>query len=262
MEYQRIQIEPLKPHLGAIITSLDLSTKQYDGEVIKEIMDAYRTYQLLLFRDTILRPEEQIRFSQLFGKLETFPYRPTQIREHPEIFRLSTNEDEGYLNVGFYWHQDGSFRNTPTATSIFHLVKVPHEGGETLFANAYEAYEKIPEHLKELAEKMKTIHEGNVVHDLVITHPVTGKKALYLNLGLVRSVKGFETDERDKAEELMSLFKSILDDPKVMYTHEWKEGDLIVADNYSVFHQATETKPDYERTLHRTSILGEATLNS
>ena len=262
MEYRKIQPQPLTDHFGAVITGLDLGVGQLDHTTIKEIKDAFIQYQLLIFRDKILPPKDQIRFSQIFGSLEVFPPHPTQLQDYPEIFRLSTHQDEGYQNVGFYWHQDGSFRPKPTAVSIFHLIKIPGKGGETLFADAYEAYKRIPIEFKPLAEKIKTIHDGGIVHDLVIKHPVTGKKALYLNLGLVRSISGFDADEKERALELMDMFQPILDAPDVMYTHKWKEGDLIVADNYSVFHQATETKPGNERTLHRTSILGELTLNN
>jgi len=262
MNYNRLKIERLTPHLGAIISGLDLSSERFDEQVITEVKDAYEKYQLLLFKDKILTPAEQIRFSQIFGRLELFPYRPSQLSEYPEIFRLSTNENEGYLNVGFYWHQDGSFRTNPTATSIFHLVKVPGEGGQTLFANAYEAYNRIPDHLKPLADKIKTAHDGNILHDLVTTHPETGRKALYMNLGLVRSITGYEASEKDRATELMGLLKGILDHPEVMYAHTWQEGDLLVADNYSVLHQATETTQGHERTLHRTTIQGVHTLNS
>ncbi|MEO1050144.1 MAG: TauD/TfdA family dioxygenase [Bacteroidota bacterium] len=261
MKYKEIQAEPLTDHFGAVITGLDLGGGQFDHNTITEIKDAFAQYQLLIFRDKILTPKDQIRFSQIFGNLEVFPYHPTQLEEYPEIFRLSTNQEEGYKNVGFYWHQDGSFRHKPTAVSIFHLIKIPGKGGKTLFADAYEAYNRIPSELKPLAEKIKTIHDGNIVHDLVIKHPITGKKALYLNLGLVRSIKGFDADEKDKALELIDMFQSILDHPDVMYSHTWQEGDLIVADNYSVFHQATETEPGNERTLHRTSIHGELALN-
>ena len=125
-------------------------------------------------------------------------------------------------------------------------MKVPKKGGDTLFANAYEAYKRIPDHLLGLANKLKTIHEGNILHDLVIVHPKTGKRALYINMGLVRSVTGFNENgnenenEKDKVEELIGLLQSILDHPSVMYRHQWQEGDLVLCDNYSVFHQATE----------------------
>ena len=262
MNDQYFNIKPLTPHLGAVITGLDLSQAHYEEGLVTEIKEAFTTYQLLLIKDKILTPAEQVRFSRIFGELEKFPYSPSQVKEYPEIFRLSTNLEKGYTNVGFYWHQDGSFRPTPTAASIFHLVKVPKSGGETLFANAYEAYKRIPDHLKSLAERLKTVHEGNIIHDLVIPHPATGKKALYLNMGLVKSIMGFEKEEKAKVDELISHFQPILDHPEVMYTHPWEEGDLIVADNYSVFHQATPTAPEEERTLHRTTVAGGLTLNT
>lgn len=261
MKYTKFSLNKLTPHLGGVITGLNLETATYDDTLVFELKDALENYQLLLVKDKTLTPEQQIRFTKVFGKLETFPYRPTQIPGYPEIFRLSTDIQQGYKNVGFYWHQDGSFREKPTAISAFHLVEIPKSGGDTLFANAYEAYKRIPENLIRLANKLKTVHEGNIVHDLIIEHPVTGKKALYLNMGLVRSVTGFESNEEKEVQELIGHFQSILDHPKVMYRHKWNKGDLMLSDNYSVFHQATETDPGQERTLHRTTVEGELTLN-
>lgn len=261
MKYSKFNLEELTPHLGAIITGLNLETAEYDDTLINELKDAIKNYQLLLVKDRTLSPEQQINFTKVFGALETFPYRPTQIPGHPEIFRLSTDIQQGYTNVGFYWHQDGSFREKPTAISAFHLIKIPKSGGDTLFSNAYEAYKRVPEKLLPLANKLKTVHEGNIVHDLIIEHPVTGKKALYLNMGLVRSVKGFEKSEENEVQELIGHFQPILDHPDVMYRHKWEEGDLLISDNYSVFHQATQTNPNQERTLHRTTVEGFLTLN-
>lgn len=257
----QVRIEELTPHLGAVISGLDLSASAFDDKQVAALKDAFSKYQLLLFKGSILEPGEQVRFTQLFGNLETFPYRPTQFREYPEIFRLSNHVQEGYTNVGFYWHQDGSFRPAPSAISAFHLVKVPKSGGDTLFANAYDAYNKIPAHLLQVANKLKTVHEGNILHDLVIDHPVTGKKALYINMGLVRSLTGFEESEKERVDELIALFQPTLDDPSVMYRHHWEEGDLMLCDNYSVFHQATKAPSDQERTLHRTTVEGMLTLN-
>ncbi len=141
------------------------------------------------------------------------------------------------------------------------MIKIPKSGGDTLFSNAYEAYKRIPEKLLPLANKLKTVHEGNIVHDLIIEHPVTGKKALYLNMGLVRSVTGFEKSEENEVQELIGHLQPILDHPNVMYRHKWEEGDLLISDNYSVFHQATQTNPNQERTLHRTTVEGFLTLN-
>lgn len=80
-------------------------------------------------------------------------------------------------------------------------------------------------------------------------------------MGLVRSVTGFEESEKERVNELVNLFQPILDDLSVMYRHHWEEGDLMLCDNYSVFHQATETPSDQERTMHRTTVAGTLPLN-
>jgi taurine dioxygenase len=247
-----MNIEPLTPYLGATVSGLDLS--QPIAEADKHIiLDLFRDKHLLLFKDKVLSPDEQVRFSEMFGTLETFPYNATQIRGRPEIFRLSNIEDDGYENVGFYWHQDGSFLREPTATSIFHMIKVPQEGGATLFTSMCAAYDSLPDDMKTRINDLKTLHRNGIVHPLVFTHPNTGRKSIYLNLGLTAGVIGLKASE---GQALLEQLNAHLSRPQCVYSHTWHAGDLLVADNYGVAHQATYADPKYPRTLHRTTIKG------
>jgi taurine dioxygenase len=248
-----MNVEPLTPYLGAVISGLDL--REPIAEVDRRaILELFRSKHLLLFKDKILTPDQQVRFSEMFGTLEKFPYNATQIRGRPEIFRLSNIEDDGYENVGFYWHQDGSFLQEPTATSIFHMIKVPQAGGATLFTSMCAAYDSLADVTKARIDGLKTLHRNGVVHPLVFSHPYTGRKSIYLNLGLTAGVIGLKASE---GQALLEELNAHLSRPQCVYSHTWREGDLIVADNYGVAHQATYADPKYPRTLHRTTIKGE-----
>ncbi len=254
-----LKTTPIYPQFGAVIDGLDVTNISKDGQAL--IIENLRKHRLVVIKGPTLGPEEQVQFSSIFGELETFPYHPNQFKDHPEIFRLSTNKEKGHQNVGFYWHQDGSFNQNPTPISIFHLTEIPAYGGETLFADAQKVYRMLPKHLKDIAKHLKTNVSGTATHDLVINHPVTGEKAIYLNYGLTRSI--FSKEKNITEAEIKAVFDRItqyLELPDVKYKHKWEEGDIVIADNFAVFHQATPTLNDSTRTLHRTTIKGEYTL--
>ncbi|WP_271766238.1 TauD/TfdA dioxygenase family protein [Aquimarina algiphila] len=244
---------------GTIIENLNID--DIDKKETIDLKALLQKHQLLIVKSRTLTPKEQVVFSKKFGELETFPFYPTQFKDYPEIFRLSTDIKKGHKNVGFYWHQDGSFDIKPTPISIFHLIKIPKSGGETLFSNAYKVYDLLPEEMKTIAEHLKTVHAGGIKHDLVITHPITGKKAIYINFGLTHQIYSINNSKKEDIRAVIDEIERIINLPDVMYAHSWEEGDIVVIDNYSVFHQATRVNDDTERTLHRTTIKGSNTLN-
>jgi len=248
-----MNVKPLTPFLGVVISGIDLA-KPISQENHETIMKLFREKHLLVFKDKILTPDQQVEFSNLFGTLETFPYNPTQIKNRPEVFRLSNIEGQGYENVGYYWHQDGSFREVPTATSIFHMIEVPEHTGSTLFTSMINAYQSLSDDLKTEIDTLRTVHKNGIIHPLVIDHPYTGEKALYLNVGLTAGVLGMNVSE---GTALLKSLNEHLNRKECIYTHYWERGDLVVADNYAVAHQATYADPRYPRTLHRTTVKGE-----
>lgn len=255
----KIKQTNLYEDFGTIIEEMNLNKIDENEDV--DLLDQLHKHQLLIIKSKTLTPSEQVEFSKKFGELEIFPNYPSQFKGFPEIFRLSTDSKKGYKNVGFYWHQDGSFNIKPTPISIFHLTKIPKSGGATLFSNAYKVYDLLPQDMKDIAEHLKTEHNGGVKHDLVITHPITGKKAIYINFGLTHQIYATNNSKIEDIKAVINEIERIINLPSVMYTHDWKEGDIVVIDNYAVFHQATKVNDDSERTLHRTTIKGHHALN-
>ena len=188
-----IAIRPLTSFLGAEIEGVDASIA-ISTDLLTQLNDALIEHQLLVLRKQALTVEQQIAFSANFGELEKFSPHPNY-PQHREIFPVSNREEEGYLNVGHYWHHDGSFLETPTRLSLFYFLKAPVEGGDFLFTNMYLAYETLPEKLKQQVESLETIHRNGVVHSLVRSHPITGCKSLYINMGLTVGIKGFSHEE-------------------------------------------------------------------
>ncbi|MEM8907148.1 MAG: TauD/TfdA family dioxygenase [Bacteroidota bacterium] len=251
----------LRPDWGLVVNGLDLH-QPLDATTATQLQALLQQHQLLVIKGhSALEPAQQVAFSKVFGTLETFPYNGNQLKAFPEVFRLSTDRKKGYQNVGFYWHQDGSFKPQPTAISIFHLVDLPTNGGATLFANAHQVYDLLPKASQAIAKKLKTRDRGGVVHDLVIQHPFTGREAIYLNMGLTDQIFATSPLERTQISNLLQEIENIFAQATIPYTHHWEKGDVVVADNYAVFHQATAVEGEGTRTLHRTTIEGQHALN-
>jgi taurine dioxygenase len=245
-----MKIEPLVNQLGAIASDIDIAIPLTKTEQT-QIREALVEHHLLLFRGKTLSPKQQIAFSKNFGNLEHFPWHPTQLKHHPEIFRLANNPRDGYENVGMYWHSDGTFRQDPTAISIFHLLEVPKEGGDTWFSNLHKTWESLPNTFQQKIRSLKTWHRNHVIHPLVNTHPVSGKEHIYLNVGLTTAIAGLTQND---AEEIISTIDEAFSNPENHYKHKWLQGDLIVADNFGVAHQASPVKNNTKRILHRTTV--------
>lgn len=248
-----MKIEKLSDQLGAVVSEIDISApleQEYQDELQRALID----YGLLLFRGKTLNPDEQINFSKVFGELEKFPWSFSQLHDYPEIFRLSNNPDYGYENVGMYWHSDGSFKHKPTSISIFHPIAVPATGGDTWFSNLHRTLDSMPSQLRDKISSLNTAHRNHIVHPLVMTHPASGENHVYLNVGLTSGILGL--DQRE-GSHLIETVDSYLSAEENHYEHKWQAGDLIVADNFAVAHQARPVLDDELRILHRTTVSNE-----
>jgi taurine dioxygenase len=246
-----IAVRSLTSFLGAEIEGVNASIA-ISTDVLAQLNDALIESQLLVLRHQTLTVEQQIAFSGNFGELEQFSSHPHYPR-HREIFPVSNREEDGYLNVGHYWHHDGSFLETPTRLSLFYFLKAPVEGGDFLFTNMYLAYETLPELLKQQVESLETIHRNGVVHSLVRSHPITGRRSLYINMGLTTGIVGFSHEE---SVWLIRDLNRHLNRPEFLYRHKPQVGDLIICDNGSVAHFATYADPQYPQLQRRTTVCG------
>jgi taurine dioxygenase len=242
---------PVTSFLGAEISGVDVSD-EISPNTLAQLNEALIQHQLLILRNQDLTVEQQIAFSAHFGELERFSPHPHYLN-YPEIFPVSNHEEDGYLNVGHYWHHDGSFLETPTYLSLFYFLKAPLKGGDFLFTNMYLAYETLSDSLKQQVEHLETIHRNGIVHSLVRKHPVTQRKALYINMGLTTGIVGFSHDE---SVWLIRDLNRHLNRSEFVYRHKLQIGDLIICDNASVAHFATYADPQYPQLQRRTTICG------
>ncbi len=283
-----MEIRPFETALGAEVVGIDLS-KPMDDEAFAAIESAYNTHSVLLFRGQDINEIQHLDFSRRFGDLEVHVLDQYLHPQHPEILVVSNVMDGdrhvGIYDAGRYWHTDLSYMSIPSRGSLLYAIEVPQDKdgtslGDTLFASTAAAYDALPENRRHqidtlsaefsLANRMaKLVADGDetatlsdankemvpaVVHKVARTHPVTGRKSIYVNEGQTSKILGL-TDDESRAM-LDELFAHVTKE-EFIYRHKWQEGDLLMWDNIPTQHIAI---CDYElpqrRYLHRTTIKG------
>jgi taurine dioxygenase len=252
-----VSLTPITPDLGVEIRGLVLDSTLVENVAL--LRRASLEHHLLVIRAKILAPAEQIALARIFGVPERWPHEPSQLADHPEIYRVANTPGAGHQDIGRYWHADGTFiKDHPTAISLWHVVEHPSQGGDTLFANMHLAYETLPADLKAKVDRLQMVGVSGAVHPVVQIHPVTGRRALYTSIGMTKSFVGLAASE---TQALLKDLNDHLDRPGGHYRHQWRAGDVIVGDNFSVAHQATPLDPRYPRILHRVTIRGDASIH-
>lgn len=221
---------------GVEVNNIDLATLKDDSANTALLRAALLEHGLLVVRGQSLTPRQQVAASELFGPLEVFPPTASQVPGLPQIFRVASRPADGHVEVGRYWHSDGSFRSVPTPISIWQSVVEPEEGGATLFTDLRAAWATLPASLKDEVAHLQSMHRNGVLHPLAMTHPHTGGTSLYLNVGLTAAIVGYPAAQ---ARALIERIDAHLSRDGASYTHQWRAGDVVVADNLRVAHRAT-----------------------
>ncbi|MYM65731.1 hypothetical protein GTP45_02645 [Pseudoduganella sp. FT55W] len=250
-----MQLTPLAVGFGATIEGMDL--RQADAGTAELLRAALLEYGLLVIRGQSLTPRDQVLATNVFGKPEVFPTMRGQLSGWPEIFRVASRAEDGHVDVGRYWHSDGSFREDPTPISFWYSEVQSEEGGDTLFTDLQQAYAELQPDIQEEFDTLSTAHRNGVVHPLVLRHPKTGTRALYLNIGLTAGVLGYSADH---SKALMAAVDRHYSRPDATYVHHWLPGDVVVADNLHVAHKATPITPSTRRILNRTTVRADGVI--
>lgn len=281
-----MQVNKIGDAMGAEITGIDLS-KPIDVADVQAILEAFHGHQVIAIREQNLTPGQLVTFSRHLGPLEDQLNARYTLPDYPEVLVLSNDLKDGkpvgLIDGGDFWHSDSSHREKPSMATILHSKQNPKVGGDTQFGNMYLAYETLPPDMKKKIEGLKAIHAVSKLRNkrvkvserrpdakdhyemqkaipdqiwpIARTHPVTGKKALYVSERFTIGIEGMAENESD--EILDFLFEHQVK-PEFVYTHKWKTGDLVIWDNRCVIHRGAGgyTYPDV-RTMHRTVVAGD-----
>ena len=281
-------IQPLDAALGAEVHGVDLS-RGIDGETFAAIERAWNEHSVLLFRDQAIDAAQHLAFSRRFGDLEVHVLDQYLHPEHPEILIVSNVMDGdrhvGIYDAGRYWHSDLSYMAVPSRGSLLHAIEVPHDAegrplGDTLFTSTTAAYDVLSPEMKRrisglsaefsLANRhARLVADGDpdaalsdthrekappVVHKVVRTHPITGRRSIYVNEGQTSRILDLPDDEaRDLLHELCTHCTR----PEFVYRHRWRAGDLLMWDNIPTQHLAIcDYALPQRRYMHRTTLRG------
>jgi taurine dioxygenase len=279
-----IRIRNLNAALGAEVGGIDLSTAIPPTD-IDAIEAAWRERLVVVFHDQSLSDPQLIAFSRNFGELDPpgpNPYGEPFNKEHPELNVISNVVENGKPmgNLGdgeAVWHADMTYVEVPPKAAMLHALEVPppEAGGNTYFANMFEAYETLPAELKKAVEGKTAVHDASrnsagmlrkgfkevtdvretvgAHHPLVRTDPTTGRKALFLGRRPNAYVLGLGVAE---SEALLDALWAHATQPRFAMCHEWKVGDVLMWNNLSVLHRRAPFDPKTRRVMHRSQIKG------
>ena len=269
--YETITVDKVTPIIGAEIGGIDL-TKPLSNRQHDEIHRALAENLVLFFRDQPLTPQQHMAFGRLFGDLHVHPAAPHE-PGMPEMMIIHSDKDSPRAN-GEGWHSDVSCEEEPPMGSILHIEKCPPRGGDTLFANMYAAYEALSDRMKAYLEGMTAIHDGEHVyrglftykgvtdkpvypraeHPVVRTHPVTGRKCLYVNMGFTSALVGVPRDEGDA---ILRYLYQHMENPLFQCRFRWRDNSVAFWDNRCAQHRAMWDYWPHTRSGHRVTVKGD-----
>ena len=282
MAYESFTLHEMSPACGAVIEGIDLAedltNRQFD-----EIHQALLDRTVIVFRNQQITPDQQVAFARRFGEPQ-----PAEVsgfeksKDNPEIDILEYDADNPPHVTRDLWHTDFAGTERPTLGTVLYAKDIPPRGGDTVWVNMAAAYEALSDRMKAHLDGLWAYHdsyqpydehvrpkmwEGKgtdyikerraayrpALHPVVRTHPVTGKKGLFVNESMTNLIQG--VDKRESDFLLRYLF-DYLRTPEFSYRHKWQTNDLAVWDNRLSLHYAMFDYTDH-RLMHRIVIQGD-----
>jgi len=273
-----IEVTPLPASFGATVRGLALAS--LDDEDFRRLYDHWLEYALLVFPGQHLDTARQVAFARRFGPLHVHPY-VVPLDGHPEVIEVVKEAgDRGIF--GGTWHSDLTYLEKPMMGAVLHALEVPAAGGDTLFANMYLAYESLSPGLRRLLDGLSAVNSAGknketlrdnhlasgamactaadprgleAEHPVVRRHPVTGRKALYVNRA--HTLRFSDMTEAESAGLLGFLFEHAAREDFTC-RFRWRVGSLALWDNRCTQHFAINDYDGQRRLMHRITLDGVA----
>ena len=280
-----LQVRPLDS-IGAEVVGVNLDS-ELDEPTFEEIYNLLLEKEVLLFRNQTIRDEKLVAFAKRFGPIQGHPLGKFSPPGNSDILISSNGVEDGQpigiMDIGQFWHTDGSYLPKPYMFTLLYGLEIPHDAnglplGDTMFLSATSAYDALSPDLKQKLEGLFAYHsydfryqlrleknpnvlsatqaKEDVKHSMVYKHPITGRRALFVNKGYVNQIEGMS---REEAEPILKQLFAHLVKRQFGYRHRWKSGDLIIWDNISTQHNAI---PDYKlpqlRLMKRVTVTSSA----
>ena len=273
-----ILINPTSGSMGVEIHNVDLS-KELSDSLFSEIRETFIAHGLIFFRDQELTPDDHLRFAKRWGEININRFF-VKVEGYDQIAEVRKDADQK-INIGGAWHTDHSYDQVPAMGSILLAKETPKIGGDTLFANMYRAYETLSDGMKKTLESMKACHSsrhvfgahtgyseasnqriGNpelatqdAIHPVIITHPESKRKALYVNPEFTVNFEGWTMEE---SKPLLDYLTEHTTQQENTTRFQWEPGSIAFWDNRCTWHFALNDYPGETRLMHRITVEGSA----
>ena len=274
-EGKSIDVLPLTGAIGAEISGVDIS-EPLPAETIGEIRQAMLDHLVIFLRDQQITPEQQIAFVSRFGEPDIYPF-VKGLEDYPEIIPVLKLPEET-VNFGGIWHSDTVYQAQPPMGTVLYAKELPPVGGDTLFANQYQAYEALSAPLRDFLDGLTAINSAakgsaaatrsdrvsdagtgrqevlEAEHPVVRTHPETGRKALYVNTG--HTIRFGGMTEAESTPILEFLYQHQIK-PEFCCRFVWSPGAMAFWDNRCAQHYPINDYHGHTRLLHRITLKGD-----
>ncbi|MFC7779130.1 taurine dioxygenase [Pantoea sp. GCM10028869] len=274
---ERLSFTALGPNIGAQVSDVDLSRPLSDAQ-FEQLYHGLLRHQVLFLRNQVITPEQQRALAIRFGDLHIHPVYP-HAEGVEEIIVLDTHQDNPPDNDN--WHTDVTFIQTPPAIAILASKLLPESGGDTLWSTGIAAYEALSEPFKTLLNGLQAEHDFKksfqeykyrkteeehhrwqqavaknppVQHPVIRTHPVSGRKALFVNEGFTTRLLGLSEKESDALLNFLFWHSA---KPEFQVRWRWQENDVAIWDNRVTQHYANADYYPARRVMHRATVLGD-----
>ena len=273
-KYRHIEVRPIAGALGAEVGGVDVS-RPLEADVVAEIRQAWLDNLVIFMHEQQLTPHALLALARAFGEPMEYP----QLKGLPEcpfvtpVVKLAHER----VNFGGIWHSDTTYLERPPMASMLYALETPPYGGDTIFASQYLAYESLSDGLKKTLDSLTGVNsslkaEGSKTredalraagaqnkvligeHPVVRTHPETGRKALYVNVGHTTNFKGWTEEE---SRPLLSYLFVHQVRPEFTCRFVWKPGSLAFWDNRCTQHNPVNDYHGYKRLMHRVTLAGD-----
>ena len=270
-----MQQTPLSPHVGDEISGFDINS--VDDATFEGIRRTVYERGMVVLRDQSLTPEQHIALAKRWGGIDVNNYFPAN-GGYPEIAEVR-KADTQIVNIGGAWHTDHSYDQIPAMGSILVARELPPTGGDTMFSSMGAAYDSLSEELKQQLDGMKAVHSADhvygpkgaysgtdqakdlkgqelktrAVHPVVIRHPVTGRKLLYVNPAFTLH---FEGQTREESLPLLQQLYDVAMQPQWHGRLIWAPGTIAIWDNRTTWHYAINDYHGHTRIMHRITLTG------
>lgn len=262
-----LEIRPLTAVLGAEVTGVDLR-QELDASTIDELTTAWNRHKVLFFPDQPIDRVQHKRFARYFGEMWQHPFLK-DVHDDGDFVELYSGGDTGRTFLAENWHTDVTFAECPPMGSVLHALVVPESGGDTMWLDLEAAFDALSPAMQEFVATLQAVHSapraffvpsdtsGEQIantHPAVRTHPVTGRRCLFVNPGFTRRLDGFSSAESDA---LLGFLHRHCQQPEFQVRYHWTNDTIGMWDNRCTQHKVVADNRSALRKMERLTLAGE-----